>query len=113
MFDPKTFTVRSKKVLAAAEGRNCTLRIPGRCNHDPSTTVACHLPGHNSGTAKKVDDIHIAFGCSSCHDAIDMRGNVWKTMPAAVLLDAMLRGHAETLNILVGEGLISVAGFEI
>ncbi len=39
------------------------------CNHDPETTVACHLNDAWAGTglAQKADDVAVFFGCSDCH----------------------------------------------
>jgi hypothetical protein len=48
------------------------IRIDEVCNGDNETTVLCHLNGsYNLGG--KNDDIHAAFGCSSCHDEVDRR----------------------------------------
>ena len=54
-----------------ARGRDCQIRIPGVCSGDPSTVVLCHLPG--GGVARKRDDRLGAWGCHSCHDAVDAR----------------------------------------
>ena len=59
------------KLTKSAKGQECLVRIPGHCNFDPATTVLCHLPG--GGIARKQHDIHAAFGCSGCHDALDGR----------------------------------------
>lgn len=56
---------------ADARGRDCTLRIPGVCNFDPSTTVLAHVGRH--GSAKRNHDEEAVFACSACHDAIDYR----------------------------------------
>ena len=53
----------------AARGADCTLRIPGTCNHNPETTVLAHV---GSGTAKRNDDTYAVFACFNCHGAIDM-----------------------------------------
>lgn len=87
-----------------ARGRQCQIRIPAVCNHDPETTVLCHLPG--GGMAMKRHDIHAAWGCSACHDAIDQR--VKTDYPAPVLklwhLEAVLR----TQQVLLEEGVLRV-----
>ena len=54
-----------------ARGKPCQMRIPGVCNHNPETTVLCHLGGGGMGT--KQPDILGAWGCSDCHDVVDGR----------------------------------------
>jgi hypothetical protein len=61
----------STKLRNSARGQPCMFQIPGICNHDPSTTVLCHLPSEIKGLATKSDDFHAAFGCSNCHETID------------------------------------------
>ncbi|EIM6319436.1 DUF1364 domain-containing protein [Salmonella enterica] len=58
----------------AARGRECQVRIPCYCNHNPETTVLAHyrLAG-TCGTATKPDDMQAAIACNSCHDLIDGR----------------------------------------
>lgn len=57
-----------------AKGRECQVRLPLICNHNPETTVLAHyrLAGLN-GVGQKPDDIFGAFCCSSCHDECDRR----------------------------------------
>lgn len=64
---------RSKALRDSAQGRCCTLQIPGICNGNPETTVLCHLPSSTHGMGYKSDDYWAVFGCSSCHDVIDGR----------------------------------------
>jgi len=59
------------KLRKSAKGRECQIRIPGICNHNNETVVLCHLGG--AGMGLKNDDLFGAFGCSSCHDAVDGR----------------------------------------
>lgn len=61
----------SKRLRDSARGRDCMIRIPGVCNFNPETTVLTHVNGGGAGT--KHSDLLAAFGCSSCHDAIDGR----------------------------------------
>ncbi len=65
--------IRSKKITQSAAGEDCTLRIPGVCNFDPSTVVFCHAPSVDSGMRIKSPDWWGAYGCSDCHDVIDGR----------------------------------------
>jgi hypothetical protein len=62
------------KLTKLARGQPCEIRVPGICNHDPETTVACHfrLSGI-SGIGLKAPSLFIAFGCSACHEAVDGR----------------------------------------
>jgi len=55
-----------------AKGRNCLIRIPGHCNQNAETVVLCHYR-MATGVGQKPHDLHGAFGCSGCHDAIDQR----------------------------------------
>jgi hypothetical protein len=50
---------------------DCMVRIPGVCNFNPETTVLAHLGG--GGMGAKRHDIHGAWCCSDCHDALDGR----------------------------------------
>jgi hypothetical protein len=55
-----------------ARDRDCTIRLPGICCHDPSTVVGAHfrLPGL-SGMGLKPDDLFIAYACGPCHSYVD------------------------------------------
>ena len=57
-----------------AQGRECMVRIPGVCNHNPETTVLAHinLPGIG-GMGMKAPDLLATWACSACHDVIDGR----------------------------------------
>ena len=52
-----------------AKGKPCMLRIPYVCNHNPETTVLCHLNGW--GMSGKHPDLLAAWGCSDCHSWVD------------------------------------------
>ena len=93
----KPYKIRSKKLTDAAKGNSCTLRIPGVCNHNPDTVVACHLPG-NKGTGTKNHDIFCIHACSSCHN---------HQHKGLVSAKDELRALQETLLRLVDMGLIS------
>ncbi|MFT5766762.1 MAG: hypothetical protein ACI9DH_000581 [Halioglobus sp.] len=84
-----------------ARGRECQIRIPGVCNGNPETTVLCHLGG--GGMGRKQPDLLGAWGCSSCHDAVDGRlrtNDDWQLY----FHDGIFR----TQQILIEEGLINV-----
>ena len=61
--------IRSKKILAAANGEACTLC---GCEND-GTVVFCHLNvlWAGKGLRQKADDIAGFFGCYECHEAYD------------------------------------------
>lgn len=61
----------SSKLRASAKGQNCTIQIPGICNHDPETTVLAHAPSEVKGAATKSHDFHACFACHACHETLD------------------------------------------
>lgn len=65
--------MKSTEITESARGEECTFQIVGTCNHDPETTVFCHLKFDKGGMGMKPCDLSGAYGCSSCHDAIDNR----------------------------------------
>ncbi|WP_447578317.1 nuclease domain-containing protein [Achromobacter kerstersii] len=69
---PKTI-YRNQALLDLAEGEECLLRVPGYCQNDKETTVACHSNRLRDGKGKgiKAHDWCIAFGCGPCHWFID------------------------------------------
>jgi len=70
---PKTVARRNPHLLAMARGQRCLLRVPGVCNGDPETTVACHsnLSIHEKGGHRKADDCYSVWGCARCHTWLD------------------------------------------
>ena len=60
--------IRSKKILAAANGEACTV-----CGANNGTTVFCHLNESwaGKGIGQKADDIAGFFGCLDCHSDYD------------------------------------------
>lgn len=105
--------VRSDLLMQSARGQACSLRLPGICNHRNETVVLAHLPGIGKSMASKVSDLHTAYACGACHTAIDTFGWERRGLTAAIVLDAMLRGHAETQARMVGMGLILVPGMAV
>ena len=89
------------KIRDAARGQNCCLRL-ACCNGKPETVVLAHIRKFGwAGMGQKPHDILSVFACHSCHDAMDGRSKVECT-------DAdILRGHGETLMILVQSGIIT------
>ena len=94
---------KQSKYTKSARGKECQVRIPFVCNHDPETTVFAHLNGGGMG-AKNLD-IHGSYACSNCHDAIDGRRKVHSATRKDIkhmFLDGMVR----TQKIMVEEGLL-------
>lgn len=62
-------------IRKAARGQDCTINLPGVCNHSNETTVLCHSNSmvDGKGMGIKAPDTAAAFGCSACHDVLDGR----------------------------------------
>jgi hypothetical protein len=94
---------KSNKLRDSAKGQDCTVRIYGKCNHNPETTVLCHLPCGDKGMGIKSPDNMAVFACSACHDALDGRGKHdpvdWRDI---------LRALAETQSHWIAQGLITI-----
>jgi hypothetical protein len=92
------------KLTKAARGRNCQVRLPGICNHNPETTVLAHyrLAG-TCGVGMKPHDLFGAWACSACHDEIDRRTRSTDAESAAL---AHLEGVIRTQAVLIREGMV-------
>lgn len=104
--------VVSPKLRDSARGQECAFRIPGVCIGGRDTTVLCHLPSEIGGKATKGDDWHAAFGCSSCHDAIDGRRGAHFDRRSPDIFRCMLDALQRTHRIWFELGLITIAGTE-
>lgn len=93
----------SQKLRDSAKGEICTFAIPGICNHDPVTTVLCHIRDEDKGLSNKANDYSAAFGCYECHTAIDQH-RLSKEDELAYSLRAMQR----TWAVWVSRGLIVI-----
>lgn len=93
------------KIRKSAYMQDCTVRLPGICNWNPTTTVLAHLSGGGMG-AKKPDH-QAAYCCSSCHDVID--GRVKSLFSKEYLELAHRQGVERTQMILFEKGLLVVA----
>ena len=93
------------KLRKAAQGRECMVRLPGICNHNPETTVLAHVRlAGVSGMGIKADDLLGAWACSACHDAIDRRSNM--DLDRDYVRLAHLEGMVRTIAKLKQEGLV-------
>lgn len=105
-------TVQSKRMRQSAKGMPCTARISsvaGLSCTGEETTVLAHLPGYGGGVAAKNTDLGALYACYQCHELIDNRlksdihndPEYWQRL---------LFGLQETHALMLGEGIISVAG---
>lgn len=86
---------------ALARGKPCMIRVPGVCNHNPDTTVLCHLRMAGvTGMSLKANDLLATWGCSDCHRYCDTHGIDGRT--------ALLEGMARTQAHLLARGYIQV-----
>ena len=81
------------------------MRIPGVCSHNSETVVLAHLGG--GGMGKKRLDLHGAYCCSACHDAVDGRTKIPDADPATLRL-WFLEGMVRTQEIMVNKGLVKL-----
>jgi hypothetical protein len=95
--------VNENKIRASAKGEDCTVRLPGICNHNQETVVFAHLNGIRFGHGVGHKTKWGAYACSSCHDEIDRRT---RQMDADCVKLAHYEGTIETLNKLVEKGLL-------
>lgn len=106
--------IRSRKTLDAARDQRCTMKIPGVCNGDISTTVAAHSmePMHGKSAGQKAHDLFVVDACSACHDVYDKRDHRWKEIGMIALTDIFHRALAKTLRRRVEQGIISIKGMK-
>ena len=97
--------IRSRKLLDSARGQPCDLNFTV-CNHDPETTVSCHIHDESFGAAQKADDTSTIHGCSSCHMFLD-HGWVGK-IEWAVVQFHIIRGLQRTLRNRIDRGLVII-----
>jgi len=90
------------KIRKSARGEECQVRIPNVCNHNPETTVLAHLNG--GGWSMKSHDIHGAYCCSACHDAVDGRSVTQWDQDTLKLWH--FEGIIRTQKLLLEKGLI-------
>lgn len=94
-----------KKLTNTAKDEECTLNIPGACNHDTQTTVACHLSDGSGGSNRLTGPLSFCFGCCGCHDEIDGRTG-YKLTTELQREFYMRRGMMRTMTRLVDKGTL-------
>lgn len=99
------------KITKSARGQECQVRIPGVCNHNSETVVFAHIGGGGMGT--KHPDCEGAYCCSSCHDVIDGRATLPKSIYIGDCITLVKLYHHEgamkTRKILLDAGLIKLS----
>ena len=95
------------KITKFAEGKPCTMRLHGVCNHDPATSVWAHIHSvrWGSGRGHKVPDVCGLIACFSCHQVLDR--HVKTTYDRDFIMLAAYEGHMESLSLLVKAGIVS------
>jgi hypothetical protein len=93
---------RSPKLLREAKDRPCMIQIPGICNGDSRTVVACHsnMSIHGRGFSFKSHDWACSWCCAACHRAIDSGTRLTREEKESYFL----RGMSRTLEVLFNEG---------
>ncbi len=97
------------KITDSARNQVCTVRLPGICNFDQSTTVFAHISGirfgHGTGIKTKIG----AYACSSCHALLDSREKRPEGMTKQDVKLAHYEGVIETMIKLEEQGLVKSA----
>lgn len=105
---PKTPNRKQQAIRDSAKGEDCTVRIIGACNFDPTTTVWSHIPSLDGGRGMQMKSLDLAgcYSCSSCHDVVDGR----KRLPPGATQESVQldwhRGHMRSLVRLRQKGLV-------
>lgn len=69
MMKPTRF--RSKKLLNASKGAECTMNVTDICNYDNETTIPAHINTEGGKMGGKTDDFMVVDCCSDCHSWLD------------------------------------------
>ncbi len=97
-----------KRIMDAARGQPCQIRIGGICNRDDSTTVLAHyrMPGL-CGVGCKPLPIIGAHACSACHDCCDFRAPTDLYTRAEIRV-MHLEGVLRTIDKLIRTGKVVI-----
>lgn len=100
----------STRIRKSAKGKDCLLRLPGVCNHNPETVVAAHIRiAGLCGIGLKPSDLLTVRACDSCHGVMDGRIKA-DHISADDLTLYIHEAHCRTLDVYHREGLVSLAG---
>lgn len=102
---------KSTPIRRSAKNEECTIRLPGVCNFDISTTVLCHSNSlaDGKGMGLKAPDTRAAYGCSACHDVLDGRALRPADMTPELAAACFEGGIEQTNRILRRKGLVTAA----
>ena len=85
------------KLRLLARNRECQIRLPGICNHNPETTVLAHYRMAGlSGMGMKAPDICGSWACSNCHTYVDTHRD---DSTARAFLEGVLRTQAALIGL--------------
>ncbi len=97
---------RTCKIRQSANGKDCLVRFPGICNHNPETTVAAHIRiAGLCGVGQKPSDLLTVRACSACHDEMDGRTQI---LCIANRIQYVAEAHCRTLVEYEREGLVKM-----
>lgn len=102
--------MKANALRKSAEGKSCTLNIPGVCSYNSDTVVLCHYPFEGGKMGGKSPDICAGYACASCHDVIDRR--VSHCISEDDREFYMRRSNVRTLLLMHDEGLIKIKGVD-
>lgn len=94
---------RSKKYRDAANGQNCTMRLPG-CQNNRETVVLAHRNGAGMGT--KASDHDAADLCAHCHDIFDGKKAAPRGWSQQSLTEYFDRARLKTIINRIERGII-------
>lgn len=94
---------KTSKIRQSAQGKECTVRIPGVCSHDNDTVIHAHKNG--GGMGMKEHDLLGARCCSACHDVVDGANSEFSYDEVLIMFYEDIYRTQKQLLI---EGLISV-----
>lgn len=101
-------TILSQKLTQSAKGEDCTLNTHA-CNHNPETTVLCHLNESWAGKGLGIKASHLGavYGCADCHRVYDL--NLWDDSEREIIYWFLLRALYRTHVRMVEKRVLRVA----
>ena len=58
------------RLRKAANGQDCSVRIPNICQYSGSSVILAHIRTPGTGVGRKPHDMQAVLACGKCHDAI-------------------------------------------